>query len=244
MELQTFNNDQFGMLRTAEINNKIYYCGNDVAKALGYANPQKAIRTHCKGVTEMDTPTNGGMQKLNYITEGDVYRLIARSKLPQAEKFESWVFDEVLPQIAHTGAYAMTTEEKVLLSLQYSKEISDRVNTVEEIALETKEDVDQLKNNMVIDRSQKHQLIRAKNRTILTICGGNMRMPAYKSKELVAKIARTMWRQYWDHFDIASYEDTPAVRYEEAKEYIEQWLPDNNLRLEVARINQGDGNVG
>lgn len=138
----------------------------------------------------------------------------------------------------------MTTEEKVLLSLQYSKEISDRVNTVEEIALETKEDVDQLKNNMVIDRSQKHQLIRAKNRTILAICGGNRRMPAYKCKELVAKIARTMWRQYWDHFDIASYEDTPAVRYEEAKDYIEQWLPDNNLRLEVARINQGDGNVG
>lgn len=138
----------------------------------------------------------------------------------------------------------MTTEEKVLLSLQYSKEISDRVNTVEEIALETKEDVDQLKNNMVIDRSQKHQLIRAKNRTILTICGGNTRMPAYKCKELVAKIARTMWRQYWDHFDIASYEDTPAVRYEEAKDYIEQWLPDNNLRLEVARINQGDSNVG
>lgn len=138
----------------------------------------------------------------------------------------------------------MTTEEKVLLSLQYSKEISDRVNTVEEIALETKEDVDQLKNNMVIDRSQKHQLIRAKNRTIIAICGGTTRMPAYKCKELVAKIARTMWRQYWDHFDIASYEDTPAVRYEEAKDYIEQWLPDNNLRLEVARINQGDGNVG
>lgn len=138
----------------------------------------------------------------------------------------------------------MTTEEKVLLSLQYSKEISDRVNTVEEIALETKEDVDQLKNNMVIDRSQKHQLIRAKNRTILTICRGNTRMPAYKCKELVAKIARTMWRQYWDHFDVASYDDTPAVRYEEAKDYIEQWLPDNNLRLEVARINQGDSNVG
>lgn len=131
----------------------------------------------------------------------------------------------------------MTIEEKVLLNLQYSKEISDRVGMVEE-------DVDQLKNNMVIDRSQKHQLIRAKNRTILAICGGNRRMPAYKCKELVAKIARTMWRQYWDHFDIASYEDTPAVRYEEAKDYIEQWLPDNNLRLEVARINQGDGNVG
>lgn len=255
MELQTFNNDQFGMLRTIEIENKIYYCGNDVAKALGYKNPQKAIKDHCKleGVTNRSvgvitgnkvdgTPATQNVE-MKFITEGNVYRLIARSKLPQAEKFESWVFDEVLPQIAHTGAYAMTTEEKVLLSLQYSKEISDRVNTVEEIALETKEDVDQLKNNMVIDRSQKHQLLKAKDRMLVAVCGGNKRMPAYKCKELTSKVARTMWRQYWDHFDIASYEDTPAVRYDEAKEYIEQWLPDNNLRLEVARVNQGDANV-
>ena len=104
--LQVFNNNEFGAVRTIEINNKTYFCGSDVAKALGYAIPSKAINTHCKGVSKMEVPTKGGVQEMLFISEGDVYRLIAKSKLPSAEKFESWVFDEVLPSIRKHGTYA------------------------------------------------------------------------------------------------------------------------------------------
>lgn len=104
--LQVFNNNEFGAVRTIEINNKPYFCGSDVAKALGYAIPSKAINTHCKGVSKMEVPTKGGVQEMLFISEGDVYRLIAKSKLPSAEKFESWVFDEVLPSIRKHGIYA------------------------------------------------------------------------------------------------------------------------------------------
>ena len=104
--LQVFNNNEFGAVRTIEINNKPYFCGSDVAKALGYAIPSKAINTHCKGVSKMEVPTKGGVQEMLFISEGDVYRLIAKSKLPSAEKFESWVFDEVLPSIRKHGTYA------------------------------------------------------------------------------------------------------------------------------------------
>ena len=97
-ELQIFNNEEFGTIRTAEINGKPYFVASDVATALGYANPRKAVIDHCKGVTKRDTPTSGGKQELSYINEGDVYRLIMRSKLPSAEKFESWVVDEVIHQ--------------------------------------------------------------------------------------------------------------------------------------------------
>lgn len=76
-----------------------------MATALGYVNPRKAIIDHCKGVTKRDTPTSGGIQELSYINEGDVYRLIIRSKLPAAEKFESWVMEEVLPSIRKNGGY-------------------------------------------------------------------------------------------------------------------------------------------
>ena len=116
MELQTFNSDQFGKLRITEIEGKVYYCGIDVAKALGYAKPNNAINQHCKGALKQGTPTNGGMQEIVFIPEGDVYRLTARSKLPQAEKFESWVFDEVLPQIAHTGTYEVPNKSKCPIS--------------------------------------------------------------------------------------------------------------------------------
>ena len=108
--LQVFNNNEFGAVRTIEINNKPYFCGSDVAKALGYAIPSKAINTHCKGVSKMEIPTAGGKQEMQIIPEGDVYRLIIKSKLPSAERFESWVFDEVLVQIRQTGGYIPVKE--------------------------------------------------------------------------------------------------------------------------------------
>ena len=104
-ELQIFNNEEFGSVRTITKDGKTYFVGNDVAKALGYSETAKAIRTHCKGVSEMDIPTNGGVQTMKMITEGDIYRLVIKSQLPQAEKFESWVFDNVLPSIRKNGGY-------------------------------------------------------------------------------------------------------------------------------------------
>lgn len=100
-ELKIFENDQFGSIRTVEENGKVLFCGADVAKALGYAIPSKAVNTHCKseGVSKMEVPTNGGNQEMLFITEGNLYRLITHSKLSEAEKFESWVFDDVLPTI-------------------------------------------------------------------------------------------------------------------------------------------------
>lgn len=111
MEIQIFNNVEFGEIRTVEENGKVLFCGSDVAKALGYAVPRKAIIDHCKGVLKRNTPTNGGIQEMSFISEGDVYRLITHSKLPAAEKFEHWVFDEVLPSIRKNGGYIHTTAE-------------------------------------------------------------------------------------------------------------------------------------
>lgn len=104
-ELQIFTNEEFGEVRTITEDGKVLFCGGDVATALGYVNAAKAIRMHCKGVTEMDTPTNGGVQKIKYIPESDIYRLIVSSKLPTAQKFEKWVFEDVLPTIRKQGVY-------------------------------------------------------------------------------------------------------------------------------------------
>ena len=104
--IMPFFKKEFGEIRVVEIEGKPYFVGSDIAKSLGYAIPSKAINTHCKGVSKMEVPSNGGNQEMLVIPEGDVYRLIVKSKLPQAEKFESWVFDEVLPTIRKHGMYA------------------------------------------------------------------------------------------------------------------------------------------
>ena len=104
-KIEVFTKAEFGELRTVNVGDKIMFVASDVAKALGYSRPADAITAHCKGSVKHRLPTNGGMQELKIIPEGDVYRLIAHSKLPAAEKFESWVFDEVLPSIRKHGAY-------------------------------------------------------------------------------------------------------------------------------------------
>lgn len=108
--IKTFVNEEFGSVRTIEENGKILFCGSDVAKALGYRRPKDAINAHCKGAVKRRLLTNGGVQEMKMISEGDVYRLISHSRLPSAEKFESWIFDDVLPTIRRTGGYVSNEE--------------------------------------------------------------------------------------------------------------------------------------
>ena len=133
--ITTFKNSEFGEIRTLEQNEKTLFCGSDAAKALGYAIPSKAVNTHCKGVSKVEVPTKGGMQQMLFIPEGDLYRLIVNSKLPSAEKFEGWVFDEVLPSIRKHGLYAkeelLDNPDLFISALQKLKTEKERVKLLE-----------------------------------------------------------------------------------------------------------------
>lgn len=103
--VQIFKNAEFGEIRTLVEHEQVLFCASDVATALGYAKPNNAVSQHCRATLKRGIPISGKIQDVNFIPEGDVYRLIIRSKLPAAEKFERWVFDEVLPTIRKHGAY-------------------------------------------------------------------------------------------------------------------------------------------
>ena len=135
-ELKLFQSPIFGQVRTVVMNGQVMFAATDVAKCLGYANPQKAIRNHCKsiGVNEMDTPTNGGIQKVRFITKGNVVRLVASSELPQAEQVESWIFDEVIPTVLETGGYISTTSNDT------PEEIMARALTIAQATLAKREE--------------------------------------------------------------------------------------------------------
>lgn len=114
MELQVFNNNEFGEIRALSLENNSWFVGRDIASALGYSNPSKAVSTHCKHIRKetIDVSSQNGnahkarkTQEVSLINEGDVYRLIVKSKLPSAQEFEEWVMDIVLPQIRQTGGY-------------------------------------------------------------------------------------------------------------------------------------------
>lgn len=113
-QIEIFNSPEFGSIRTLEQDDKVLFCGTDVATALGYSNPRDAIIRHCRYVVKRDAPHPQSPDRkisMTFIPEGDLYRLIVHSKLPSAERFERWVFDEVLPTIRKHGAYL--TKEKL-----------------------------------------------------------------------------------------------------------------------------------
>lgn len=124
--IQIFKSNDFGSIRTIERDGKILFCGKDVADSLGYQRSADAIAAHCKGVCVLPTPSNGGVQRMKFITEGDVYRLITHSRLPAAEQFERWVFDEVLPSIRKTGSY--NVPDLIMEKISLLKELQEELN--------------------------------------------------------------------------------------------------------------------
>lgn len=117
-ELKIFENPDFGIVRTVTINGEPWLVGKDVAEALGYSNPRKAISDHVdaedRGVTKCDTL--GGPQEMTIINESGLYALVLSSKLPTARRYKHWVTSEVLPSIRKHGLYATAETAERLLS--------------------------------------------------------------------------------------------------------------------------------
>lgn len=118
--LQVIKHPEFGQLSVIEINGKEFFKAKECAIMLGYKDTVNAIKQHCKGVVKRHLPTTSGNQIVSLISEGDLWRLIIRSKLPQAEQIERWIMDEVLPSIRKTGSYTITnSESEVKKSVTY-----------------------------------------------------------------------------------------------------------------------------
>lgn len=108
-KVKVYEHPLFGKIRMFIQNGKTWFCGTDIAISLGYSNTRDAIVRHCKsqGVVIHDTPTNSGVQQMKFISEGNVYRLTAKSQMPRADEFENWIFDEIVPSVINTGSYSV-----------------------------------------------------------------------------------------------------------------------------------------
>lgn len=221
-ELQIFNSEEFGDIRTAEIDGKPYFVGTDVAKALGYNNPRDAVSRHCKGVVKRDTPTSSGIQSMSYINEGDLYRLIMKSKLPSAEKFESWVMDEVLPIIRKTGSYQkpLTTVEQIQVIATGFLDHEERLNRLE--------------NTMTIDYAQQESIRDLVSSVVIAHLGGK-ESNAYK--EIGKKVFAECNRDIKTYFAVNARNNIPKLRFKESMEYVRNWHPCTNTVMMIRDCN-------
>lgn len=231
-DLQIFNNEEFGEVRMTEIDGKPYFVATDVATALGYATPRDAVLRHCKGVVKRDTPTSSGVQSMSYINEGDLYRLIMKSKLPSAEKFERWVMDEVLPTIRKTGSYnkPMSTAEKIKLLAQGNEELNERVEKVED-------KLDSLENDMPLYGCEIEELKNHISRRAINILDGK-NSEAYKDASIRGTVYKDIYRQLKREYGYASsYKSLKRKYLADAHEFVDCYAAPTYLQEQITDAN-------
>lgn len=223
-ELQIFNNEEFGDIRTMNIDGEPWFVGKDVAEALGYKNTRQALSTNVmdedKGVHSVDTPS--GVQQMTIINESGLYDLIFSSKLDSAKRFKHWVTSEVLPSIRKTGGYQkpMTPEQMMRVQLGMIDGLDDRVSKLE--------------NTMNIDYGQQRVLEKAVASVVIESLGGKDSI-AYR--EISKKVFSECNRDIKDYFHVNSRNNIPRLRFEDAVDYIRNWAPCNNTRMLIKECN-------
>lgn len=228
-ELQIFNSEEFGDIRTVTIENEPWFVGKDVATALGYSNPQKAVRDHIseedRGVNEMDTPS--GRQNLAVINESGLYALIFGSKLESAKRFKHWVTSEVLPAIRKTGSYQkpMTTDQKIQLLAQGNVELTEKIDKVDK-------DLQEFKADMPLLALECQRITRAKNQKVVPLMGGKS-APAYKNKSLMHKVYSDVDAQLRREFGVNTYKAIKRSQCDLAVKIIEDYVLPMYLKEEI-----------
>lgn len=138
--IKIFEQQEFGQVRVVDVNGEPWFVASDIAKALGYERPNDAVNTHCKKVNKFsygDMPQ--GAQPYNIIPESDVYRLVMRSNLPDAERFQDWVVEEVLPSIRRAGSYGQWNLPRVPKSFPDALRMIADIEEEKQLALEQRD---------------------------------------------------------------------------------------------------------
>lgn len=226
-ELQIFKSEEFGDIRTVQLNNETYFVGKDIARALGYGEGKSlnnAIANHVdeedKGVTELMTP--GGKQSMTVINESGLYALIFGSKLESAKRFKHWVTSEVLPAIRKTGSYQkpLTPQEMLRIQLGMIDNHEDRITDLEQ--------------NMTIDYGQQMVLGDTVSKVVIDALGGK-ESNAYK--EIGKKVFAECNRDLKHYFNVNARNNVPKKKFDEAMQYVKSWQPCTNTRIMIQECN-------
>lgn len=227
-ELQIFNSEEFGDIRTVTIDNEPMFCLSDVCKALGLTQPSKVKeRLNEKGVSSIPTLTAGGEQKLLYINESNLYKTIFQSRKESAERFTDWVTSEVLPAIRKTGSYQkpMTTDQKIQLLAQGNVELTEKIEKVND-------DLQEFKKDMPLLALECQKITRAKNQKVVPLMGGKS-APAYKNKSLMHKVYSDVDAQLRREFGVNTYKAIKRSQCDLAIRIIESYKLPMFLQKEI-----------
>lgn len=219
-DLQIFNNEEFGEVRTAVVNDEPMFCLADICRVLEIKNVSDCkSRLRQKGIVTTDTLTNGGKQKMIFIDESNLYKTIFQSRKESAERFTEWVTSEVLPSIRKTGSYSkpLTTSEQIRLLAQGNTELKERVDKVEDKITSIEEETPLY--GCEIEEVQKH--VRKKGIEVL----GGKDSNAYKDGGIRGSVYSDIYKQLKREFGcVATYKSIKRKYLADVHEFIDTYL--------------------
>lgn len=219
-DLQIFNNEEFGEIRTAVVNDEPMFCLADICKALELTQPSKVKeRLNEKGVRSIPTLTKGGEQKLLYINESNLYKAIFQSRKESTERFTEWVTSEVLPSIRKTGSYGMpkTTGGQIQLLAQGYTELEQKVNDI-------KDDVSELKENVPLYSCDIDEIQQHVKRRVVNILGGKQ-SEAYRDNSIRHKTFSDIWTQLKREYGcVSTYKSIKRKYIDDVHEFIDCYV--------------------
>lgn len=219
-DLQIFNNEEFGEIRTVVVNDEPMFCLADICKALELTQPSKVKeRLNEKGVRSIPTLTKGGEQKLLYINESNLYKTIFQSRKESAERFTEWVTSEVLPSIRKTGSYGMpkTTGGQIQLLAQGYTELEQKVNDI-------KDDVSELKENVPLYSCDIDEIQQHVKRRVVNILGGKQ-SEAYRDNSIRHKTFSDIWTQLKREYGcVSTYKSIKRKYIDDVHEFIDCYV--------------------
>ena len=232
-DLEIFKNEEFGEIRTVMKDGEPMFCLSDVCKALEISNVGNVKqRLSEKGFHTADTLTKGGVQKMLFINEANMYKTIFQSRKESAERFTDWVTTEVLPSIRKTGAYGkpMTTAQKIQLLAQGNDELNERVDKVE-----TK--IYTLENDMPLYGCEIEDIQRHVKRRVVDILGGKQ-SESYHDPSIRNKAFSDIWNQLKREFGCVSTYKSIKRRYiADVHEFIDCYEPPRVLAEQISDAN-------
>lgn len=241
--IQIFNNSEFGEIRTLIIDGEPWFVGNDIGKALGYADPHSGIRKNVdaddKRGCPVDTPF--GTQNTTVINESGLYSLIFGSKLESAKRFKKWVTSEVLPSIRKTGTYGGTLPKNPveLLELHYEaiKHVDKKVDEVDTKVEDVKADLENFKQEMPIFSVDENRITTAVHKKGVEVLDGK-KSNAYNDKSMHKKVFGDIYRELKLQFGITgTYKQLRRNQCDKAIEIIEAYQPPMFLAEQIADCN-------
>lgn len=221
-ELQIFNNEEFGEIRTITKDNEPWFVASDICRSLDLSNPTMAMqRIDDDEKAKFNLGLSGG--ETNCVNEYGLYSLVLASRKREAKDFKRWITHEVLPSIRKTGSYnkPMSTAEKIQLLAQGNEELNERVDMVDGR-------VTDLENNMTIDYGQQVVIGDEVDKVVICALGGKD-SAAYK--EISRKVFSECNRDIKHYFHVNSRNNIPKKRFDEAIQYIKNWHPCTNTQI-------------